>query len=146
MKRSALYRFFKLPVSEKIVTSRIFFLLVFFKLLILLFPFKRIGGYLGVQGKTSPEETGSETDEFVVQMVRYIRTISRRLPWKSTCLIQAATGKVMLNQRKIECTVYFGVKKNIHNKMEAHAWLRVGNKIVLGGETATHFVPVATFS
>ncbi|TVQ01111.1 MAG: lasso peptide biosynthesis B2 protein [Balneolaceae bacterium] len=139
--------FWKKPFTEKWMLTRVFLLLAFFRVLILFFPFKTIARYLGEQGKeTTSVDVYSSSHEFMENTARFISNMSRLVPWESKCLVQAAAGKVMLNRKGIESTVYFGVKKNNEAALEAHAWLRVGPKIILGGEIASEFVVVSTFA
>ncbi len=137
--------FWKKSFSDKRLLFRILYLLVFFRVLIFL-PFKAISHFLGETGRESSTSVLHIHDEYVRTIARYIKTMSRFMPWKSTCLVQAAAGKILMNRKKIDSTVYFGVKKDNKNKLQAHAWLRVGQDIILGGENASEFVVVSMFS
>ena len=65
--------------------------------------------------------------------------------WRNKCLEQAITAKKMLKKRNIESTIYFGVCKN-NNKLEAHAWVKVGEMFVVGEKNHKRFTVVAYYS
>lgn len=67
---------------------------------------------------------------------------ARRLPWTSTCLVRALAGRFMLRRRGIACALHLGVAKAA-GRLEAHAWLTVGDLILTGGAEAPGFTPLA---
>lgn len=138
--------FWRKPFSEKWLAVRVFFLLAFFRFLILLFPFKKLAAYLGNQGVESPKTELSEQNAYIESVCRKVSNISRMVPWEAKCLVQAAAGKSLMKTRNIASTIYFGVKKNDSGNLEAHAWLRVGTDIVLGGEIADEYTIVERYA
>lgn len=125
----------------------ILILLAFFRFMILFLPFKRLAPFLGEQNHADSEQELPNEWNWVQTLACYIERMSEIVPWKSECLVQAATGKLLLRRKKIGCTVFFGVKKGNENKeLKAHAWLKVGPEIILGGENAHQYVVVSTFS
>lgn len=72
-----------------------------------------------------------------------VERVADRLPWKSTCLVRALAGSMLLWRRGIASSIRLGVRKE-DDALAAHAWLMVGEAIVLGGgsETAS-FVSLA---
>jgi hypothetical protein len=68
--------------------------------------------------------------------------LALRVPWRTTCLVQAVAGYLLLKRRGIAATIRFGVTKN-EDGLAAHAWLIVGDQTVLGGEVAPGFKPLA---
>lgn len=125
----------------------IFILLAFFRFMILFLPFKHLAPFLGEQNHSNMEQELPKEWNWVRAMARYIERMSEIVPWKSECLVQAATGKLLLRRKNIGCTVFLGVKKGKENKeLKAHAWLKVGPEIILGGENAHQYVVVSTFS
>lgn len=63
-----------------------------------------------------------------------------------TCLMQAMAGQAILRRRGIESAVVLGLKVGqTGGDPTAHAWLRVGQWIVLGGEVRPGHVAVASY-
>lgn len=139
--------FFKKPAHEKVLLFRVFVLLFAVRLLLFILPFRLFSKLLGKPGSESPQTDQHIKWDYVELVSRFIRNFSRMVPWDSRCLAQAAAGKILMRRKNIPGTVYFGVKKGDDNqKIQAHAWLRVGSKIILGGKNASEFVVVSNFS
>ena len=64
-----------------------------------------------------------------------IRAMAARVPWRSDCLIQALAAQHWLASRGIGSTIHLGVRPS-EAPIDAHAWLKVGDRVVLGGDVA----------
>lgn len=138
--------FWKKSLNEKFLLIRIFSLLSLAGLANLVFPFKVYARFLG---KINSESTrnGENIDwEYVERIAHFIRNVNKVSPFEFKCLVQATVGKIFIARRNMESTIYFGIKKDGAKNLKAHAWLRVGPKIVLGGEIADQYNVVSTFS
>lgn len=72
-----------------------------------------------------------------------VTAVASRLPWHSSCLVQAVAGRILLARRGIRgAAIRFGVRKTA-TAMEAHAWLLLGETILIGGAGADDYVPLA---
>ncbi len=58
------------------------------------------------------------------------------------CYEKALTVKTVLSLLNIGCTVHFGIKKNEHNIIEAHAWSICEGIVVTGYESMKEFTQV----
>lgn len=62
-----------------------------------------------------------------------VGAVARRLPWPSTCLIEALAADAMLHRRGCRCELLFGVRPPpTHGDLHAHAWLECDGCIVIG--------------
>ena len=52
----------------------------------------------------------------------------------------------MLRRRRLTSTLYLGVAKGEETALDAHAWLRCGRTIVIGGPGHQHYVVVNSFA
>jgi hypothetical protein len=52
---------------------------------------------------------------------------SRYTLWRNKCLVQSLAARRMLARRGISSQLSLGLRRNDHNKTEAHAWLKVGD-------------------
>ena len=76
-----------------------------------------------------------------------IEGLSRRLPWRSTCLMQALAGTRILTRREIPAVIHLGISKHPENgKLGAHAWLSIGETVLLGGRNLHQYREVARLS
>lgn len=143
---SLLSVFWNKPAGKKILLVQIFLLLSLAGLANLILPFKVYARFLGeINSESSRNPQGVDWD-FVDDISRAVKNVSSVSPFDFKCLVQATVGKVFLARKKIDSTIYFGVKKDSSTNLKAHAWLRVGPKIVLGGEVADQYNVVSTFS
>lgn len=75
---------------------------------------------------------------------RRIRRVAPGLPFKTTCLVRAMAGWMMLRRRRVPAIVRFGVRVEA-GQLAAHAWLMVRDRAVLGGDEAEGYTPIGDF-
>ncbi len=86
-----------------------------------------IAGEAGAPIKLDPSQYN------LVDRVAYaIPRVAVRLPWRADCLVQAIAAERWLRSAGVPSTIHFGIPKVKSAKFEAHAWLRVGKRIVTG--------------
>lgn len=74
----------------------------------------------------------------LVERVAYVLPImGSRVPWRSDCLVQAMAGRRWLARAAIASDVCIGVRKD-DGGLQAHAWLKVGERIVTGGDISSY--------
>ena len=78
-------------------------------------------------------------------VVRVINGLENRTPWKNTCLVKALATHRMLQKRQIDHRIHIGVAPKLNKHFDAHAWLSVGNEIILGGENLDRFHEISGF-
>jgi len=117
-----------------------------FRAVLLLMPFRRIAAHLGAHMAETPSRVAMpETRRLAKDVARAVSRASRHVPWEAKCLVQALVGKRMLKRRGIESTLYLGLAKRADHDLQAHAWLRCGDRIILGGGGLKDFAVVAIF-
>ena len=137
--------FFKKPAADQILYLEATVWLAISRLAILIVPFRYIAPFLGTHmANFDADENGDR--ETVIFVFRAIVTMSRHLPWECRCLAQAISGKMMLGRRRVPSTLYLGVTKKEDGDLNAHAWLRAGEIIILGGGGLERFAVVSTFA
>jgi hypothetical protein len=75
---------------------------------------------------------------------RAIDAAAVRLPWHSTCLVNAQAGSMMLTRRKVGAVLVLGVRRDAE-ALAAHAWLTVPDGVICGGDEAGQYRPLASF-
>lgn len=121
-------------------------LLVIARLAVWFVPFRRVAARLGEEMAESPADLSEEQRETALLIGWAVRTLGRRLPWMSQCLVQAVAATWMLQRRRIPSTLYFGLAKDPEAGLKAHAWVRSGAKILTGAKGHEEFRVVATFA
>lgn len=117
--------------------------------LVFFLPFHRTASFLGkmappVGGPANNAAKGGEPGHLgrATAVTRRIAYLSRRQPSRCTCLVQAIAGLLLLARRGIgPVVIRFGVDR-AGTGLEAHAWLVLGDEILLGADTAGRFTPL----
>lgn len=78
----------------------------------------------------------ARADERCDRIAFIIPRIARRVPWRADCLVQALAGQSWLRAQGVASEIVIGTAKYDHGGLEAHAWLRRGEQIILGGDVA----------
>ena len=65
-----------------------------------------------------------------------IPRMGARVPWKGTCLVQALAAQRWLARRGIASEIVLGARKAGDKGIDAHAWLKAGDRVVVGGDPA----------
>lgn len=79
---------------------------------------------------------GKDGGEDLQRIAWAIPAVARRLPWRSDCLIQVMAAQAWLRRSGREGDFSIGVARNDKGKFVAHAWLKVGDTIVAGGDVS----------
>ena len=139
-------KFKNLSFKEKKLLTECIITLVKTSLLIEFFPLKWIKRELGAPVTNANIDNNYSYDEIIVkQIIKNIYRASKLIPWKIKCYPQALTGKILLKKNKINSYLYLGLNKDRHT-LHAHAWLKVGNKIIIGNTNLEQFKIVNIFS
>jgi Transglutaminase-like superfamily len=91
----------------------------------------RIPARRRTRDETSPE-----------RCARAVRRASRLVPG-SSCLPQAIAAQCLLRRDGWRSQIVFGVAQDEDGGLEAHAWLSNDGRIVVGGEPADRYIPLA---
>ncbi len=115
------------------------------KLLLLLVPFRWLAPRLGKAMTESPPEISPAERALALRISWAVQSVAAHIPIGFVCPPQAMAAKWMLRRRRLASTLYLGVARPGESKLTAHAWLRVGDKILTGrAESFTHST-IATF-
>jgi hypothetical protein len=82
--------------------------------------------------------------DVIASVVRAIRRASYAAPWRTVCIHEGIAAQWMLRRRGVTAILCYGARQAA-GKLQSHVWVKVGDKIVIGGEEAPHFRLVATY-
>jgi hypothetical protein len=136
--------------AELLLAVEALLLLVFFRVCLVVVPVHRIILTItrGPAVKDTDEETAAKNDaertaEEIARRVRWaVEAIARHSPIAFVCFPQTLAGYTMLRRRGVASTMVYGVARSPVNKLTAHTWLMMGDRVVLGGEGSAQFTPV----
>src|SRR5262245_62019589 len=115
-------RFARMPVLDQLVVIEAATCLAAARFAVQRLPFAHLSRVLGALGQESPAHAGPAAAAVAGRVRRLLAMAARGLPWRSTCLMNASAGKVMLARRGVPATLYLGVRRS-STELEAHAWL-----------------------
>jgi hypothetical protein len=102
-------------------------------------PFERV-----MQGK--PQRALGRASPDIARLVWAVAAARRRSWLRAKCIESALALRAMLQRRHFASTLHYGVRNAPGEDLQAHVWLSVDGRIVIGGESAALFTEVATFS
>jgi len=73
-----------------------------------------------------------ESEKITRQVFYTIRKIDKYAIWTTTCYTQAIAARLILKRYNIKSKIYLGITKDEKGKLLAHAWTKVGDKIITG--------------
>lgn len=139
------------PADRRLTVEAAVWLTVACAVLALL-PFRWIAARLGTLegGGTPPSLPADARQRAMARRIgQAVQRVASRLPWPARCLPQAIAAKAMLQRRGIACVVHFGMRLSDDapgRRMEAHAWVTVGETGVIGIPASTGFTVLARFT
>ena len=164
-KKSEWRRFLNRPPEYKRLLAEAFLLAGLIRFVIRFLPFSVLIRLIGARenelkgetdmGHFSDAKRSSQSQEkpLTRDISNAVKSVSRRVPWQSKCLVQASVAKMMMNRRDIASRLYLGVSKSglkgkceeDKRKIRSHAWLVTDDVVVLGGENLDDYVAVSEF-
>ena len=80
----------------------------------------------------------SSAQHKLVERVAYaVPIMGLRVPWRSDCVVQALAARRWLARGGVGSSLCIGVRKD-EQGFQAHAWLKVGDRVVTGGDISTY--------
>ena len=114
-----------------------------------LFPFKFFSKALGVhyQNHTLSTVVSEEQRLLAWRIGRIIELATRATPWNAKCLVQATMARSLLGYYHIPYVLHIGARIVPEEpiQMKAHAWVKVGPWVIVGGGGLQAFAIVSTF-
>lgn len=86
----------------------------------------------------SPQGSPRNAPEIVDRVAFAIPRAAARVPWRATCLVQALAAKHWLSRLGIASQLKLGARRGDNRSLDAHAWLEIDGRIVVGGESADY--------
>lgn len=91
----------------------------------------------------APKRCSAQARDYPERIVWAVVAASRYVP-KATCLTQALGAQVLLALRGYPAHLHFGVtKKGEEGQFEAHAWVEIQGKVLIGGSELGRYTPLS---
>ncbi len=72
-----------------------------------------------------------------------IPRVAALLPWRADCLIQAIAAQRWLRRQGVTSQIVIGTKRGDDGEFLAHAWLKLGDRIITGGDVSSYVTLLA---
>lgn len=142
MKISSFHRFFTYTREERIILIRAFAISGLIRLGLWVFPFNTI---LNLVSSIDPGSRRELDPSISVPLVVWaVGIVNFHIPG-STCLVQALASQAMLALKGIPSCLCIGVSKGQETLIDAHAWLEVDGKAVIGEPEPGRFTRLTGF-
>jgi hypothetical protein len=125
-------RFVALPLRDQILLIQALFLVAVIRIALCLVPFRLLLRWtLRLPRHGRPANSADS-------LARAVSAVARFVP-RASCLTQALAARVLLSQSGHDCRLEIGVRKDPRKRLEAHAWVVCGDRVVIGDEEAKGF-------
>jgi hypothetical protein len=75
-----------------------------------------------------------------------VEAAARRIPWRTVCVQKGLAAQHMLRGAGVDAVLHYGARHDPQSReLEAHVWVTVDRRPVIGGKEALGFASVATF-
>ena len=75
-----------------------------------------------------------------------VEAVARRVPWRTMCIEKGLAVQYLLRRSGIEARLHYGARHDpMSSELQAHVWVTVDGRAVIGGEEAGNFAEVATY-
>ncbi|WP_029233684.1 lasso peptide biosynthesis B2 protein [Butyrivibrio sp. VCB2006] len=129
------YRFIRYN-EHKGVTLKAWVLSAYYRHQMLYEDTKKLNSKWGIEGNETSYEATLDEYRYAKKVAYAVNQVCSKTKWESKCLVRALTAQRLLAEKKIDSTLYLGCKMDENQKMVAHAWIRVGQAFVTGGDGA----------
>jgi Transglutaminase-like superfamily len=138
--RRKIVSFLGKSIADQFMVCEAIVFLALSRLAVVTLPFRIIVSWV------SRAPDGGVADPLLLARVRQaVTTAARNVPWNAVCLPQAMAAKAMLARRGQGSAFHLGATLDDKSKLSAHAWLVVGDTIVVGAAGIPGMSPLARF-
>ena len=96
-----------------------------------------LAAHPGDRSAGAPAPSQAQAD-VIARVAFIVPRVGANLPWRSDCLVQALAAQRWLAGHGIGSDICIGVRKPAGQEFGAHAWLKVGDRVVTGGDISSY--------
>lgn len=122
-----LQTFLQFSTRRKLLTIRALLVILAIRLALRLVSLARIQRFVDTPPPLRPEQDPT----VVADIIGAVNTVDRRF-FTSTCLVNGLASQYLLTRHGFGATLQIGVRKNRQQDLEAHAWVTVDGRILIG--------------
>ena len=132
----------RLTPEEWLLAGEALASLVWASLAIAFLPFRKVAD----MASRAPARPAASLDAGLPKRIRWaVDAWARRVPWRAVCFQRGLAAHRMLRRRGYDSRLHYGVAQKEEKGLQAHVWVTLGGRAVIGGEEAPEFTCLATF-
>jgi hypothetical protein len=132
-------RLYRLTSARRKLLMRALLMLSAASAAVALLPFRR-----AIRFGSVARQSGEQL--LVADCIWAVRAAAKRLPWRTVCIEQGLTAQRMLRRAGIDAVLHYGARREPgFGKLEAHVWVTVAGRAILGGEEAQDFAEITSY-
>ncbi|WP_414468884.1 lasso peptide biosynthesis B2 protein [Methanobacterium sp. ACI-7] len=132
-----IYSFLRLKWNEKCLLIKTLSLMWLIRVMLWILPFRVIRATIK---KVIYIQESSKSNLSIEKLSWAVETAGIYV-FDATCLVKALTGQILFSAQNYPSEVKIGVGKDEYNTFEAHAWLEVNKKVVIG-KLKRKYIPI----
>lgn len=104
----------------------------------------RLHSFRGTIAFGQPARGGAASAD-PVEIASAVRSAAAKLPWRLVCFPQGLAAQRMLRRRGYDARLHYGIGKSEEDRLQAHVWVSLDGRTLIGGEEAPRFREVASY-
>jgi hypothetical protein len=138
------FRVLKRPIAELSLVVEALCMLSFFRLALAFVPVQKLTQWMAKPPVTDPAIDPAQAAKIMRRVEWSIAAAVRHGPFTFVCFPQCLAAYFMLRRRHIAGRLFYGVARD-GSQLKAHTWVKVGERIIAGGDAAGHFTVLTSF-
>ncbi len=138
------FRILQRPIADLGLVVEALCMLSFFRLALAFVPVQKLTQWMAKSQHTYPSIDPAKAVQSMRKVEWSIAAAVRHAPVNFVCFPQCLAAYFMLRRRDIASRLFYGVARD-GNQLKAHTWVKVGERIIAGGDAAGHFTVLTTF-
>jgi hypothetical protein len=94
-------------------------------------------------GSAGNGDAPKSPDELVDEVCWSVRVMASRVPWRAMCFERGLAAQWMLRRRGYDARLVYGARLGGGEGLDAHVWVTLHDRIIIGGEQAADFQRLA---
>ena len=96
-------------------------------------------------GSLSERSNGRQSSESEVDDICWsVKAVAARVPWRAMCFERGLAVQWMLRRRGHDAKLVYGARLGEEEGLDAHVWVTLDDRILIGGEQAGEYQRLAT--
>ncbi len=138
------FRYLQRPAADLGIVVEAVAMMSFFRLALAFVPVQKLTQWMAKSEQEYPPLDQAKAVQIMRRVEWSIGAAARHAPLTFVCFPQCLAAYFMLRRRHIASRLFYGVARRA-SALKAHTWVKVGERIIAGGDAAEQFTVLASF-